>query len=187
MQGTLSDVLGLPTMENDSNEDEGEVGGKFDGFDWPLSDEETGCINFSSINTPVPATLLTTPALTPHSDVPTPTHLATPFSPSYPAMLVPSAIHTERIYALAASGSHFSSISTSQSSTPGPSAKRCHISKILPDHDPEDIMMGEHIFNFTEVSPVCKCCAICSAEEFEVNLSDTDLAILVNLFHPADI
>jgi hypothetical protein len=33
MQGTLSDVLGLPTMENNSNEDEGKVGGKFDDCD----------------------------------------------------------------------------------------------------------------------------------------------------------
>jgi hypothetical protein len=27
MQGTLSDILSLPTMENNGNEDEGEVGG----------------------------------------------------------------------------------------------------------------------------------------------------------------
>jgi hypothetical protein len=66
MQGTLSDILGLPTMENNSNEDEGEVGG--DDFDWPPSDQETGHINFGSISMPV--TLLTTPA---------PTHLAIPF------------------------------------------------------------------------------------------------------------
>jgi hypothetical protein len=54
MQGTLSDVLGLPTMENNGNEDEGEVGGKFDDFEWPPSDEETSHINFGSINTLLP-------------------------------------------------------------------------------------------------------------------------------------
>jgi hypothetical protein len=32
MQGTLSDILSLPTMENNGNEDEGEVVG--DNFDW---------------------------------------------------------------------------------------------------------------------------------------------------------
>jgi hypothetical protein len=112
-------------------------------------------------------------------------------------MPVPSAIHKRKFSALAASGSPFSSISTFPSSTPGPSAKRCHISKTLPDHDPEDIVMGEHMDNFTEafhvatgtastsveVSPIHKCCAIRSAQELEVDLSDTDLAALVNLFH----
>jgi hypothetical protein len=152
MQGTLSDVLGLPTIENNGNEDEGEMGG--DNFDWPPSDEETSCINFRSISMPV--TL--------------PTHLAMPFPSSYPAMPIPSAIHKQKFSALAASGSPFFSTSTSPSSTPSPSAKRCHISKILPDHDPEDIVMGEHMDNFTEafhvatgtastgveVSPICK-------------------------------
>jgi hypothetical protein len=194
MQGTLSDVLGLPTMENNSNEDGGEVGGD-DFVDWPPSNEETGHINFGSISTPV--TLLTTPAPTPHSDVPAPTRLATPFPPSYPVMPLPSTIHKQRNSALAASGSPFSSISTSPSSTPGPSAKRHHISKILPDRDPEDITMGEHMDNFTkafrvatvtastgvEVSPICKHRAICSAQELEVNLSDTNLTTLVDLFH----
>jgi hypothetical protein len=191
MQGTLSDVLGLPTMEN---EDGGEVGGD-DPADWLPSDEETGHINFGSIN--MPLTLLTTPAPTPHSDVPAPTHLAMPFPPSYPAMPVPSAIHKRKFSALTASGSPFPSISTSPSSTPGPSANRCYISKTLLDRDPEDIVMGEHMDNFTEafrvatgtastsvgVSPICKCCAICSAQELKVDLSDTDLATLVDLFH----
>jgi hypothetical protein len=68
--------------------------------------------------------------------------------------------------------------------------KRRHISKILPDHDPEDIAMGEHMDNFTkafcvatgtastgvEVSPIR------SAQELKVNLSDTDLTALVDLF-----
>jgi hypothetical protein len=112
-------------------------------------------------------------------------------------MPVPSAIHRQKISALAASGSPFSSISTSPSSTPGLSAKRCHISKTLPDHDPEDIAMGERIDNFTEafhvatgtasigveVSPIHKCHAIHSAQELKVDLSDTDLATLVDLFH----
>jgi hypothetical protein len=147
-----------------------------------------------SIN--MPLTLLTTPAPTPHSDVPAPTHLATPFPPSYPAMPVPSAIHEQKISALAASRSPFSSISTSPSSTPGPSAKRHHISKTLPDHDPEYIMIGECMDNFTEafhvatgtastgveVSPIHKHHAIHSAQELEVDLSDTDLAALVDLF-----
>jgi hypothetical protein len=90
MQGTLSDILGLPTMESTGNEDRGEVGGD-DFVDWPPSDEETGCINFGSINMPV--TLLITPAPTSHLDVPAPTRLATPVPPSYPAMPLPSAIH----------------------------------------------------------------------------------------------
>jgi hypothetical protein len=34
-----------------------------------------------------------------------------------------------------------------------------------------------------EVSPICKCCAICSAQELKVDLSDTDLTTLVDLFH----
>jgi hypothetical protein len=34
-----------------------------------------------------------------------------------------------------------------------------------------------------EVSPISKCCAICSVQELKVNLSDTDLATLVDLFH----
>jgi hypothetical protein len=55
MQGTLSDVLGLPTMENNGNEDRGEVGGD-DPADWPPSDEENNHINFGSINMPVVAT-----------------------------------------------------------------------------------------------------------------------------------
>jgi hypothetical protein len=194
MQGTLSDVLGLPTMENNGNEYGGEVGGD-DFADWPPSDEETSRINFGSIN--MPLTLLTTPAPTPHSDVPALTRLATPFPPSYPAMPVLSAIHKQKFSALTASGSPFSSISTSPSSTPGPSAKRCHISKMLPDHDPEDIAMGERMDNFTEafrvatgtastgveVSPIHKRHAIRSAQELEVDLSDTDLTALVDLFH----
>jgi hypothetical protein len=112
-------------------------------------------------------------------------------------MPIPSAIHKQKNSALAASGSPFSSMSTPPSSTPGPSAKRCHISKILPDRDPEDIAMGEHMDNFTEafhvatgtastgveVSPIHKCHAIHSAQELEVDLSDTDLAALVDLFH----
>jgi hypothetical protein len=112
-------------------------------------------------------------------------------------MPVPSAIHKQKISALTTSGYPFSSMSTSPSSTPGPFAKRCHISKILPDHDPEDIVMGEHMDNFTEafhiatgtastgveVSPICKCHAIHSAQGLKVNLSDTDLAALVDLFH----
>jgi hypothetical protein len=193
MQGTLSDVLGLPTMENNGNEDGGEVGGD-DPADWLPFDEETDRINFGSIN--MPLTLLTTPAPTPHSDVPALTRLATPFPPSYPAMPVPSAIHKRKFSALAASESPFSSISTSPSSTPGPSAKRHHISKTLPDRDPEDIAMGERMDNFTkafrvatgtastgvEVSPIRKRCAIRSAQELEVDLSDTDLAALVDLF-----
>jgi hypothetical protein len=76
-------------MKNNGNEDEGEVGE--DDFDWWPSDEETGYINFGSISMPV--TLLMTPAPTLHSDVPSLTHLATPFPPSYPAMPIPSAIH----------------------------------------------------------------------------------------------
>jgi hypothetical protein len=57
--------------------------------------------------------------------------------------------------------------------------------------------MGEHMDNFTEafcvatgtasigveVSPIRKCHAICSAQELKVDLSDTDLAALVDLFH----
>jgi hypothetical protein len=34
-----------------------------------------------------------------------------------------------------------------------------------------------------EVSPIHKHCAICSAQELKVNLSDTNLATLVDLFH----
>jgi hypothetical protein len=34
-----------------------------------------------------------------------------------------------------------------------------------------------------EVSPIHKHLAICSAQELKVNLSDTDLAALVDLFH----
>jgi hypothetical protein len=119
-----------------------------------------------------------------------------PFPPSYTAMPVPSAIHKQKISALAASGSPFSSINISPSSTPGPSAKRRHISKTLPDRDPEDITMGERMDNFTEafrvatgtastgveVSPIRKRHAIRSAQELKVNLSDTDLAALVDLF-----
>jgi hypothetical protein len=74
--------------------------------------------------------------------------------------------------------------------------KRHHIPKILLDHDPEDIAMGEHMDNFTEafcvatgtastgveVSPIRKCRAIHSAQELKVDLSDTDLATLVDLF-----
>jgi hypothetical protein len=57
--------------------------------------------------------------------------------------------------------------------------------------------MGEHVDKFTEafcvatgtastgveVSPICKHRAIRSAQELEVDLSDTDLATLVDLFH----
>jgi hypothetical protein len=112
-------------------------------------------------------------------------------------MPLPSAIHKQKNSALTASGSPFPSINTSPSSTPGPSVKRRHISKILPDRDPEDIAMGERMDNFTEafcvatrtastgveVSPICKCRAIHSAQELEVDLSDTDLAALVDLFY----
>jgi hypothetical protein len=56
--------------------------------------------------------------------------------------------------------------------------------------------MGEHMDNFmeafhvatgtastgVEASPIRKCCAIHSAQELEVDLSDTDLAALVDLF-----
>jgi hypothetical protein len=91
----------------------------------------------------------------------------------------------------------FFSISTSPSSTPGPSVRRHHILKILPDCDPEDIAMGECMDNFTEafcvatgtastgveVSPIYKRRAIFSAQELEVDLSDTNLATLVDLFH----
>jgi hypothetical protein len=82
MQGTLSDILSLPTMENNGNEDGGEVRGD-DFVDWLPSDEEIGHINSGSISTPV--TLLITPAPTPHSDMPAPTYLTMPFPPSYPA------------------------------------------------------------------------------------------------------
>jgi hypothetical protein len=91
MQGTLSDVLSLPTMENNGNEDGGEVGGD-DFVDWPPSDEETGCINFGSISTPV--TLLMTPAPTPHSDVPAPTHSSHTLSP-FLSSHAPSICHTQ--------------------------------------------------------------------------------------------
>jgi hypothetical protein len=105
-------------------------------------------------------------------------------------MPVASAIHKRKFSALAASGSPFPSISTSPSSNPGPSAKRCHILNILPDRNPEDIVIGERMDNFTkafcvatgtastgvEVSPIH------SAQELEVDLSDTDLAALVDLF-----
>jgi hypothetical protein len=78
-----------------------------------------------------------------------------------------------------------------------PMVYQCQISKTLPDHDPEDIMIGECMDNFTEafcvatgtastgveVSPICKCHAIHSAQELEVDLGDTDLAALLDLFY----
>jgi hypothetical protein len=120
----------------------------------------------------------------------------TTFPPSYPAMPVPSAIHKQKNSALAASGSPFSSISTSLSSTPGPSAKRHHISKVLLGHNPGDITVGGHVGGFAGafhvatgtasagvgVSPIHKRHAICSAQELKVDLSDIDLTTLVDLF-----
>jgi hypothetical protein len=90
IQGTPSDILSLPTMKTNGNEDEGEVGGD----DWPPSDKETSHINFRSISMPV--ILLITPAPTPHLDVPALTHLAMPFPPFYPAIPIPSAIHKQK-------------------------------------------------------------------------------------------
>jgi hypothetical protein len=88
MQGTLSDILSQPTIENDGHRDKGEMGGKFENFDWPLSNKETGHINFRSISMHV--TLLMAPAPTPDSDVPALICLATPSPPSYLAMPAPS-------------------------------------------------------------------------------------------------
>jgi hypothetical protein len=132
-------------MRNNGNEDEGEVGGN-DGFDWPPSDEETSHINFRSIS--IPVTLLMTPVPTPHSDVPALTHVAMPFSPSDPAMPIPSAIHKQKNSALAVSGSPFPPLASLH---PLPlSAKRHHISKIIPDYNTEDVTMSEHMDNFAE-------------------------------------
>jgi hypothetical protein len=34
-----------------------------------------------------------------------------------------------------------------------------------------------------EISPICKRRTICSAQEVEINLSDTNFSALVNIFH----